>query len=83
MEKRGAALVDRPHSIAASDLLSKGLRFLLVGSGERLRRYRRAAHTHLQPKAAVAYQDMQLESAKNVITDVLNDSKNHRTHVQR
>lgn len=82
MEKKGAVLVDRPHSIAASDLLSKGLRFLLVG-GERFRRYRKAVHIHLQPKAAVAYQDLQLESAKDVITDILNDPKNHRVHVQR
>ncbi|KAH0838823.1 cytochrome P450 [Lanmaoa asiatica] len=83
MEKQGAALVDRPQSIAAGELLSKGLRFLLVRSGERFRRYRKAVHTHLRPEAAVAYQDMQVENARNVITDILNDPKNHRVHVQR
>ena len=83
MEKEGSALADRPHSIAANELLSKGLRFLVLRSGERLRRFRKAVHTHLQPKAAKAYQDMQLENAKNVITDILNDPKNHRAHVQR
>ncbi|KAF8549342.1 cytochrome P450 [Imleria badia] len=83
MEKEGSAIADRPHSIAAGEILSKGLRFSLLRSGERLRRYRKAAHTHLQPEAARAYQEMQLEHARNVIIDILNDPKNHRAHVRR
>ena len=83
MEKEGNALADRPHCIAAGELVSKGLRFLLVGRGERFRRYRKAVHTHLQRKAVRTYQAMQLEHAKNVITDILDDPKNHRVHVQR
>ena len=83
MEKEGSALADRPHSIAAGEMLSKGLRFVALRSGERLRRYRKAAFIHLQPTAAKAYRDMQLENAKNVITDILNDPKNHRAHVLR
>jgi cytochrome P450 len=82
MEKEGSALADRPHSIAA-DLLCNGLGLLQLHSGERLRRFRKAAHTHLQPQAAKTYQYMQLEIAKNVITDILDDPKNHRAHVQR
>ena len=82
MEKEGSALADRPHSIAA-ELLCNDLGLLQLHIGERLRRFRKAAHTHLQPQAAKAYQDMQLENAKNVITDILNDPKNHRAHVQR
>ena len=83
MEKEGSALVDRPRSIAAGELLSKDLGFLFLRSGERLRRYRKAAHTHLKPMAAKAYRGMQLENARNAITDILNDPKNHRAHVQR
>lgn len=83
MEKEGGALADRPRSIAAGELVSKGLRFLLLRSGERFRRFRKAVHAHFQPKAIRAYQDLQLEHAKDVIIDVLDDPKHHRVHVQR
>ena len=83
MEKEGSALADRPRLIAAGELLSKEMRFVHLRRGERLRRYRKAAHTHLQIKAVRAYQDMQLENAKNVIIDILNDPKNHRAHATR
>ena len=83
MEKEGAALVDRPRSVAAGELVSKGMRFLLLRSGERLRRFRKAAHTSLQPKAAQAYEDAQLESARDVVNDILNDAKHHQAHVKR
>jgi cytochrome P450 len=83
MEKEGGALVDRPHLIAAGDFLSKGLRLLLAPAGDQFRRLRKAAHTHLQPKAAATYQDMQTETAKGVIIDILNDPKHHMEHAQR
>lgn len=83
MEKEGNAVVDRPPTVAAGELVSGGLRLLFVRSGERFRRLRRALHTHLRPKEVAAYQDMQLQYAKNVINDILNDSKNHQAHVQR
>ena len=83
MEKEGGAVVDRPRTVAAGELVSGGLRLLFVPSGERFRRLRKAVHTHLRPKEVAAYEDMQLEHAKNVITDILNDPKNHLAHVQR
>ena len=82
MEKEGSALADRPYSTPA-DLLCNDLALLLLHSGERLRRFRKAVSTHLQPKAARAYRDLQLENAKNVITDILDDPKNHIAHAQR
>ena len=41
MEKEGGSLVDRPVYISASETLSGGMRTLLVGAGNRLRRLRR------------------------------------------
>ena len=76
-------LVDRPHLISASDMLPDGVRFLLQPAGKQFRRFRRAAHTHLQPKAAQMYQEIQEEAAREVILDILNDQKGHMTHVQR
>ncbi|KAG2068482.1 cytochrome P450 [Suillus decipiens] len=83
MEKEGGSLVDRPRSIAAGEMLSKGMRILMARSGDRFRRLRKAVHTHLQPKAAEAYKDMQRENAMIFILDMLNDPKNHQKHAQR
>ena len=83
MEKEGGALVDRPHLIAAADILSGGMRLLLEPAGERFRRLRRTAHTHLQPKAAETYEEIQAEAAKDVILDILNDPKHFAQHAQR
>ncbi|KAG2106591.1 cytochrome P450 [Suillus discolor] len=83
MEKEGASLVDRPRSIAAGEMLSKGMRILMARSGDRFRRLRKAVHTHLQPKVAEAYQDMQRENAMIFVLDVLNDPKNPQKHAQR
>ena len=83
MEKEGGSLVDRPRSIAAGEILSDGLRLVLAHAGETFRRLRRTAHTHLQPRAAATYQEIQTETAKEVIMDILNDQKQHIQHAQR
>jgi cytochrome P450 len=83
MEKEGGALVDRPRSIALGEIMSGGMRMIMMSGGERFRRLRKAMHAHLQPKAAVEYQDMQSNAAKEAILDILNDPKNHVRHVQR
>jgi hypothetical protein len=41
MEKEGANLADRPRSISVQETLSDGMRIVLKGSGEKLRRLRR------------------------------------------
>jgi cytochrome P450 len=82
MEKEGGSLMDRPRSIAAGEILSRGMRILLA-SGDRFRRLRKAVHTHLQPKAVLAYRDMQCDNAKVFILDILDDPKNHQEHASR
>ncbi|KAG1805462.1 cytochrome P450 [Suillus subaureus] len=83
MEKEGGSLVDRPRSIAAGEMLSNGMRIVLARSGDQFRRLRKAVHTHLQPKAAEAYKDMQRKHAMDFILDMLNDPKNHQKHAHR
>ncbi len=41
MEKEGAALVDRPSWTAASEMVSGGMRLLLLQCGERLKKFRK------------------------------------------
>jgi cytochrome P450 len=83
MEKEGGTLVDRPHLIAAGDIYSNGMRLVFEPAGDRFRRLRRAVHTHLQPKVAETYEEIQAETAKDVILDMLNDPKQHVRHAQR
>ncbi|KAF9235335.1 cytochrome P450 [Melanogaster broomeanus] len=83
MEQEGGALVDRPRSVVLGEMLSNEMRIIMVGSGERFRRLRKAVHTHLRPKAAETYQGIQCEHARDVILDILRDPKHHIEHVQR
>ncbi|KAG9313182.1 cytochrome P450 [Chiua virens] len=83
MEKENAALVDRPHSIALTEIFSDHLRLLVEPAGEHFRHLRRAVHSHLQPKVARMYEEIQTEAAKVVILDILNNPKQHAQHVKR
>ncbi|KAF9230712.1 cytochrome P450 [Melanogaster broomeanus] len=83
MEKGGGALVDRPRSVASGEMMSNNMRIVRAGSGERFRRLRKAVHTHLQAKAAEAYQGLQCEHARDLILDILRDPKHHIEHASR
>ncbi|KAG2140708.1 cytochrome P450 [Suillus cothurnatus] len=82
-EKEAANLADRQRSIAVQETFSGGMRIVLEGSGEKLRRLRRVLHAGLQPKVAEIYEPIQTRNAKNVVLDVLNDPKNHQSHAVR
>ncbi|KAG0706215.1 cytochrome P450 [Suillus ampliporus] len=81
MENQGKFLADRPRMIAAGELLCGGLSISFTRFGDRLRRMRRALHTHLQPKSAEAYQPLQMSLAKNTVLDILDDPYNFQNHV--
>ncbi|KAG7439963.1 cytochrome P450 [Guyanagaster necrorhizus] len=83
MEKEGASLADRPKWVAASEIVSGGMRILLLNSGKRFRKLRRALHSHLQAKAVVDYEPLQMRYAKNVILDLIDDPDNHACHARR
>ncbi|KAG1726484.1 cytochrome P450 [Suillus lakei] len=80
MEKQGASVADRPHSVSASELFSNGQVLAFVHNGETFRRMRRALHTHLQPKAAEAYEPLQMSYAKNAVLSILEDPVNFQKH---
>ncbi|KIM51186.1 hypothetical protein SCLCIDRAFT_1169199 [Scleroderma citrinum Foug A] len=83
MEKEGGLLADRPRNVAVGEIMSGGLRMILAPAGEQFRRLRRAAHTHLQAKAAESYGPIQMQAASDVIIDILNDPKHHQAHANR
>ncbi|KAG1736938.1 cytochrome P450 [Suillus paluster] len=80
MENQGKSLADRPRT--AGEFLGDGMGIPFVPKfGEKFRRMRRALHTHLQPKAAEAYQPMQMSHAKNTVLDILDDPSNFENHL--
>ncbi|KAG0696579.1 cytochrome P450 [Suillus ampliporus] len=81
MENQGKYLADRPRSVAAEELLSGRLSLAFAPFGERFRRMRKALHTHLQPKAAEAYQPLQMSHAKDTVLNILDDPYNFHNHV--
>lgn len=83
MEKEGGLLADRPRAVAAGEILSSGLRMILAPAGEQFRRLRKAAHTHLQAKAAESYAPIQMDAARDLIIDVLDNPKEHQAAANR
>ncbi|KAG2134587.1 cytochrome P450 [Suillus bovinus] len=83
MEKQGAFLADRPVSVAGSEILGRGMRFSQIRSGERLRKFRKSSHAHLQVKSAQSYEPMQVAHARAIILDILHEPKMHQQHIKR
>ncbi|KAG1807783.1 cytochrome P450 [Suillus subaureus] len=73
MENQGKLTADRPRMIAAGEMFGGGMGIGFAYWGDRFRRMRRALHTHLQPKAAAAYQPLQMSHAKDTVLGILDD----------
>ncbi|KAJ3489926.1 hypothetical protein NLI96_g1779 [Meripilus lineatus] len=82
MQKRGSDLADRPYSVSAM-MVSKDLRVLNMGVGERLKRLRRIMHFQMQPSVANTYQPIQYVHAKNFMLDLLHSPDQHLQHARR
>ncbi|KAH0826061.1 cytochrome P450 [Lanmaoa asiatica] len=82
MEKQGGASADRPRWVAGGELLSGGFRILPTPVGERLRRMRRALHTHMQPKAAQAYESLQMLHATRTVLGLLESPEQYQDHAR-
>ncbi|KAG1736247.1 cytochrome P450 [Suillus lakei] len=81
MENQGKLTADRPRMIAAGEIFGGGMSIAFSPFGDRFRRMRRALHSHLQPKAAEAYQPLQMSHAKNIVLGVLDNPHNFQHHV--
>ncbi|KIK44576.1 hypothetical protein CY34DRAFT_10983 [Suillus luteus UH-Slu-Lm8-n1] len=79
MEKQGKLVAGRPR-LAAGEILERGLSIVLSHAGDRFRRFRRALHSHLQPKSAEAYQPLQMSQAKTMILNILHDPDRFQDH---
>ncbi|KAI0029546.1 cytochrome P450 [Vararia minispora EC-137] len=83
LEKEGAATADRPRMVAGGEIRSGDMRILFVGVGERLKKLRRALHSHLQSRVAPKYEETQAFNARQLIRDILEDPDGLFEHTQR
>ncbi|KAK7450634.1 hypothetical protein VKT23_012944 [Stygiomarasmius scandens] len=83
MERQGTFLVDRPRSIAAGEILSENMRLLVMSYGKRFKQFRKVLHTHLQPNAVPAYENLQMRHAKDLVLNILSDPDKHLDHARR
>ncbi|KAG0700485.1 cytochrome P450 [Suillus ampliporus] len=81
MESQGKWVADRPLIMSAGEIFGGVLSMALTPFGARFHRMRRALHTHLQSKAAGAYQPLQMSHAKNTVLSILDDPYNFQNHV--
>jgi cytochrome P450 len=81
MENQGKFTADRPPMNAAGEMFNGAISIAFVPFGDRFRRMRRTLHSHLQPKAAEAYQPLQMTHAKNTVLAILDDPCNYHNHV--
>ncbi|KAK0474296.1 cytochrome P450 [Armillaria luteobubalina] len=78
----GAALTDRPKWSATSEMVSGRMRLLLLQSGERLRKFRRALHTHLQARAAKDYEPLQMHYASSLVRNIAGNPAKHMDYAK-
>ncbi|KAG0700993.1 cytochrome P450 [Suillus ampliporus] len=68
MENQGKSVADRPRLVAVAEMFGGGVTLVWTPFGER-------------PKAAEAYQPLQMSHAKNTILDILDDPYNFQNHL--
>ncbi|KAL1748949.1 cytochrome P450 [Schizophyllum fasciatum] len=71
LERHAPAFADRPRSIAAGEVLSGGMRTLMIPKGERIKKLRRALLMSLQPAASAVHKPVQAKAARIALLDVL------------
>ncbi|KAH9851835.1 cytochrome P450 [Lenzites betulinus] len=82
MVKQSHNLADRPRAVAAGELLSNGMRILIIGAGNRLKKYRSLLHAALQPQIATRYEYMQMQNARNFVIDILDEPADFLNHAK-
>ncbi|KAF5343052.1 hypothetical protein D9758_011136 [Tetrapyrgos nigripes] len=74
---------DRPRWILAHDILSKGMHIGVMPYGEKHRRFRKATHAGLGPKALSSYHPIEEREARIYLKEVSNNPKDFRNSVKR
>ncbi|KAF8842506.1 cytochrome P450 [Paxillus ammoniavirescens] len=82
LEHRSSVYSDRPH-FAARLPYGWGFHFAWEPYGERWRLQRKLFHQFFREEAALEQRPIQLQKARQLVLDLVNDPDNHRFHIQR
>ncbi|KIJ07412.1 hypothetical protein PAXINDRAFT_121037 [Paxillus involutus ATCC 200175] len=82
LEHRSSVYSDRPH-FAARLPYGWGFHFAWEPYGERWRLQRKVFHQFFREEAALEHRPIQLQKARQLVLDLVNDPDNHRFHIQR
>lgn len=86
LDRQSAITSGRPPMPVGSDLISGGMRFLLMGYSPTWRKLRTIVHKLLTPKVSNTFMPSQEFEAKQLVHDLLTDNKNEESfymHVRR
>lgn len=86
LDKQSAVTSGRIYMPVASDLISGGMRFLLMGYTPEWRKLRAIVHKLLTPKVSSTFMPSQLFEAKQLVYDILTNNENQEDfymHVRR
>ncbi|TFK64020.1 cytochrome P450 [Pluteus cervinus] len=82
-DRRSAIYSDRPRWVMANDILARGMHVGVVGYGDTHRRFRRAIHAGLQPKALTSYHSIEEQNSRIFLKEVSSRPKDFRNSVKR
>ncbi|KAJ7163866.1 cytochrome P450 [Mycena crocata] len=82
-DRRSAIYSDHPRWVLANDILARGMHVGVVGYGESHRRFRRAIHSGLQPKALSSYHPIEEREARIFLKEMISDPGDFRNSVKR
>ncbi|KAK0478948.1 cytochrome P450 [Armillaria novae-zelandiae] len=75
MEKEGAALAERPRSMAAGETLSSGMRVLLTSASERFKKMQRVF--------VASYSPILMTTTRWNMLDIIQDPERHQDHAKK
>ncbi|KAK7445459.1 hypothetical protein VKT23_014878 [Stygiomarasmius scandens] len=78
--KQGASTIDRPHWVAANEILARNTRIVTMSSGPNLRKYRKILNNFLSLRAVKTFAPLQMKSAKAMIFNILEEPERHQWH---
>ncbi|KAF5355238.1 hypothetical protein D9758_005998 [Tetrapyrgos nigripes] len=78
--KQGASTIDRPHWIAANQILSRNARIVTMSSGPNLRKFRKILNNFLSLRAVKSFAPLQMKAAKSMLFNIMDEPERHQWH---
>ncbi|KAJ7482245.1 cytochrome P450 [Mycena galericulata] len=83
LDRRSAKYSDRPRWVLASEILARNKHVGVMRIGNDHRRFRRAIHAGLQPRALTSYHALEEKEAETFIAQVLRAPEDFRNSIKR